>query len=69
MKWVRLFSRFSVRRLMLVVAVASVAFGAEGLRRRAQAFADRAEHYGYCGRAPSFVCGTMYASMSEEQRR
>jgi hypothetical protein len=53
---------------MLVVAVASVAFGAEGLRRRAQAFADLARHYRYC-QSQNLVCGTIYASMSEESRR
>jgi hypothetical protein len=53
---------------MFVVAVASVAFGADGLRRRAQAFADLAQHYRYC-QALNLVCGTAYASMSEESRR
>jgi hypothetical protein len=69
MRWVRIFSRFTVRRLMVMVAVASVAFGAEGLRRRAQAFADRAAHYRSCRRSPGHLCGMAYALMDEESRR
>ncbi len=70
MQWVRLRPRFTVRGLMALVAVAGVAAGAEGMRRRSEADSALARRYAsLVDRPPRLSCGWAAAQMGEEKRR